>query len=107
MLLASRALLMLMTPFSGVAEEGTEGLCEPLHPSLLLLALRMVLDAWKAVLSKKPSTFGCLLCPSHWLPVPGPCPSTAKFLQEDTLQQNKHCHREPEITGMPLHASPA
>ena len=45
MLLASRALLVLMALFSGVAEEGADGPCEPLHPSLLPLGpLRMVPD---------------------------------------------------------------
>ena len=93
----------------GVAEDGP---CKPLHPSLLprslvLLVPNNLLDPWKAGPSKKPSSFDCLACPSHWLHVPGPCLSTAKFLQEDTLQQNKHCDREPEITALLFQAIPA
>ena len=45
LLLTSRALLMLMALFSGIAEEGPDGPREPLHPSLLPLGpVRMVPD---------------------------------------------------------------
>ena len=43
LLLVSWALLMLMGLFSGVAEEGADRLCEPLHPSLLPLRLVLML----------------------------------------------------------------